>query len=362
MDKSKDFFISYNGQDKAWAEWIAWQLEEAGYSTVVQAWDFRPGDNFILKMQEAATQASRTVAVLSPNYLAAPYTQAEWAAAFAQDPTGAKGTLVPVRVAECHLAGLLKTIVHIDLVGLEEAAAKGALLAGIKRERLKPSIAPGFPGQAGRQPPPFPLLLPSIRIKNEIRQLLKSPAAKPLHDEITRQAGVDSATEALLSRPPDSPDFLDLLHAATKSCLQAVTDQKPDLIDSIKHIAGKVFGWLVLLAVDRDQVKCSECQFDPWRNGVEVKLPLETEAGTEVLVSSLGDRAAWFRLIYDNKNRPRVVGKDSFDIDGLELGVGKTDPLIEIQKSIWVEVMKSDPPLPFGSTEQNKVKGDAGGP
>jgi hypothetical protein len=25
----KDFFISYNSADKTWAEWIAWQLEEA---------------------------------------------------------------------------------------------------------------------------------------------------------------------------------------------------------------------------------------------------------------------------------------------------------------------------------------------
>jgi TIR domain len=51
---AKDFFISYNGADKAWAEWIAWQLEEKGFSTILQAWDFRPGANFVLKMQEAS--------------------------------------------------------------------------------------------------------------------------------------------------------------------------------------------------------------------------------------------------------------------------------------------------------------------
>ncbi len=28
----KDFFISYNRADRQWAEWIGWQLEEAGYS------------------------------------------------------------------------------------------------------------------------------------------------------------------------------------------------------------------------------------------------------------------------------------------------------------------------------------------
>jgi hypothetical protein len=53
----KDFFISYTKADQAWAEWIAWKLEEAGYSTVIQAWDFRPGSNFVLEMQRAASTA-----------------------------------------------------------------------------------------------------------------------------------------------------------------------------------------------------------------------------------------------------------------------------------------------------------------
>ena len=39
------FFISYTAVDRAWAEWIAWQLEAAGHRVVVQAWDFRPGEN-----------------------------------------------------------------------------------------------------------------------------------------------------------------------------------------------------------------------------------------------------------------------------------------------------------------------------
>ena len=77
-----DFFISYNHRDSRWAEWIAWQLEAQGYTTRIQAWDFLPGSNFVLEMQKAATDAKRTIAVLSPNYLAAEFTQPEWAAAF----------------------------------------------------------------------------------------------------------------------------------------------------------------------------------------------------------------------------------------------------------------------------------------
>jgi internalin A len=84
----KDFFISYTKADQAWAEWIAWTLEAAGYSTVIQAWDFGPGSNFVLEMQRAAIEANRTIAVLSQKYLESTFTQPEWAAAFAQDPQG----------------------------------------------------------------------------------------------------------------------------------------------------------------------------------------------------------------------------------------------------------------------------------
>src|SRR6266508_5402179 len=101
----KDFFVSYNRADRAWAEWVAWQLEEASYTVVIQAWDFRPGSNFVVDMQKAAAEAQRTIAILSPDYLDARYTQPEWTAAFAQDPTGEKGLLLPVRVRECELKG-----------------------------------------------------------------------------------------------------------------------------------------------------------------------------------------------------------------------------------------------------------------
>jgi TIR domain len=65
----KDYFISYTGADQAWAEWIADTLERAGLGTVLQAWDFRPGENFIQRMNEALLKAERVLAVLSPAYL-----------------------------------------------------------------------------------------------------------------------------------------------------------------------------------------------------------------------------------------------------------------------------------------------------
>ncbi len=140
-----DFFISYTNMDRTWAEWIAWQLEKVGYTAVLQAWDFRPSTNFVEAMNQAAATAERTIAVLSPDYLSSRFTRPEWEAAFAQDPTGEHGVLLPVRIREYSTRGLLPQVVDIDLVGLDEAAATETLLAGVRRERAKPKIVPGFP-------------------------------------------------------------------------------------------------------------------------------------------------------------------------------------------------------------------------
>jgi hypothetical protein len=147
----RDFFISYNRHDREWAEWIAWQLENAGYTTFIQAWDFRPGGNFVTDMQEAAEKSERTIAVLSETYLASKFTLPEWNAAFAQDPTGKQGLLLPVKVRECDPKGLLSQIVYIDLTGVSAEQAAERLLAGVKRSRAKPSTTPGFPG--ANEPP-----------------------------------------------------------------------------------------------------------------------------------------------------------------------------------------------------------------
>lgn len=141
----KDFFISYNKADCAWAEWIAWQLEEEGYTTILQVWDFRPGSNFARKMQQATSEAKQTIAVLSPDYLTSEFTQPEWLAAFAQDPSGDRKTLIPIRVRKCELKGLLRQIIYLDIVGLDETAARQILIKGIFAARAKPERPPQFP-------------------------------------------------------------------------------------------------------------------------------------------------------------------------------------------------------------------------
>ncbi len=155
----KNFFVSFNSADKAWADWIAWTLEEAGYQVVYQPWDFRTGGNFVLEMQKATSEARKTVVVLSDNYLNAVYTHPEWAAAFVRDPRGENRKLIPLRVAPCSPTGLLEALIYADLVGLPADDAKTVVLSAVSDDRLKPAQSPAFPGtpsQPARPEPAYP--------------------------------------------------------------------------------------------------------------------------------------------------------------------------------------------------------------
>jgi hypothetical protein len=128
----EDFFISYNKADKDYTQRIGNWLGQAGFTTILQTNNFVAGSNFVSEIHAALEQARRIILVLSPDYLRAPFTQAEWMAALVKDPTSKNRTLIPVRVRECKPVGLLRPIVYIDLVGLSIKKAKAKFLAEIQ--------------------------------------------------------------------------------------------------------------------------------------------------------------------------------------------------------------------------------------
>ena len=56
----QDFFISYTAVNRPWAEWIAVRLEQAGYTTLLQAGTSAPA---AIYLDQHALTAARTVAV-----------------------------------------------------------------------------------------------------------------------------------------------------------------------------------------------------------------------------------------------------------------------------------------------------------
>jgi tetratricopeptide (TPR) repeat protein len=167
MAQAADFFVSYTSADRAWAEWIAWQLEAEGYTVVVQAWDFTAGRDWAHEMQQATATAERVLPVLSTAYMSSAHGEAEWRVFYARDPSGEQGMLLPVRVDNIDPPGLLKTRVYVDLVDQDAAGAKAALLAAARGARGKPTQEPEFPGErrpagSATEAPRFPRELPPV--------------------------------------------------------------------------------------------------------------------------------------------------------------------------------------------------------
>jgi hypothetical protein len=165
-----DFFISHAGRDTAWAEWLAWQLQQAGYTVELDVWDWAPGEDFVARMSAALESAGRLLAVCTEAYFASVFGGAELRAAFAQR-MAAEGRLVPVLVEPVALPPLYAPLIHLDLTGLDEAAAAA---------RLRDRLAGGRP----TGPPPFPRRGP--------------PADRP---------GFAGALPAMWKVPPRNPRF-----------------------------------------------------------------------------------------------------------------------------------------------------------
>jgi tetratricopeptide (TPR) repeat protein len=152
-DNAVDFFVSHADADTPWAEWIAAELESDGYRVIVQAWDFRPGENSLARLDESLASCQHAVCVLSPTYVDTEV--AARTAALRQGLDGKERALIPVRVADCPVPASLKSIIAIDLFGVEDKTeARRLLLAGVAdhADRLPRHGYPGTPAARVRFP------------------------------------------------------------------------------------------------------------------------------------------------------------------------------------------------------------------
>jgi hypothetical protein len=144
-----DFFISHAGADRAWAEWVAWQLTGAGYAVELDVWDWVPGRNFVTAISDALDRCDRVVALFSAAYFdRSRYTTEEWATALLHRPGTGEGRLVPVRVEDVPVADMpavVRPVVFCDLFGVDPAEARRVLLAAVAGPK-RPDGEPVFPG------------------------------------------------------------------------------------------------------------------------------------------------------------------------------------------------------------------------
>ena len=131
MGETKDFLISYTKADRDWAEWVAWELQEAGYKCTIQAWHFALSQSIVQRMREPLVGSRHLVAILSNGYLASELAGAELDAAPAADPRGLRAKPIPIRVKQRTPDELLRSRIYIDLVGKKLNRCRSGLLGCI---------------------------------------------------------------------------------------------------------------------------------------------------------------------------------------------------------------------------------------
>lgn len=144
-------FISYTSDDVAWARWISDVCTRGGHSVTMQGDAFLPGHNFVLEMEKATRDTERTLVILSKAYLESEYGAAEWAAAFAQDPSGHLRRLIPLAIEPVDATGLWSAIIRVQLYDKSEEDAERAVLDAIETQPSERPLS-AFPGQASPAP------------------------------------------------------------------------------------------------------------------------------------------------------------------------------------------------------------------
>src|SRR6185436_4763252 len=109
-----DFFITYANDDRAWADWIAWHLSNARYSVELDTWDFRPGENYVLRLEDALEAATNVLIIQSQNYGRFTSAMTELDTALVRG----RQRILSVTVDDAEPSIPLHSIVNVDLRGL----------------------------------------------------------------------------------------------------------------------------------------------------------------------------------------------------------------------------------------------------
>ncbi len=161
---TSDFFISHATPDREWAQWIAWQLEAAGFATYLPMRDLRPGSDR-RELEQAIVGSRRAIVTLSPDYIRSDFCEREWRAIADREEDEEEPTLVPVRVRECEPTGQLGRLAYVDLVGLDEPRAAEQLTHGVSTDGRRRGGRPDFPSSVVHEQadePEFPRNLATL--------------------------------------------------------------------------------------------------------------------------------------------------------------------------------------------------------
>lgn len=233
----------------------------------------------------------------------------EWRVAFAADPTGELGLLVPVRVQPCRPPGLMATRVYVDLLDVDEDTARERLLDGVGPPPPRPTST-AFPGAA--------------------------PAADAASQAPGRFPGAGPPVSNLPARNRNfagRAELLDTLHARVRDGVVAAVEAvhglggvgKTALVVEFAHRFASDYD--VIWWVPADQPTTAAAALA----GLARRLGVVPSADQAAVIAELFDllrgRDRWL-LIYDNAEQPHTL-------DGLLPPGGAGNVLVTSRWSAW---------------------------
>lgn len=113
--KGKKVFLSHSSKDKPIVTSVALDLNEKGISTWLDAFDIRPGESIVTKINEGLNKCDYILLFLSENSVKSDWVTKEWETMLWEEVNSQKIKIIPIKIGDCEIPRLLQTKKYINL-------------------------------------------------------------------------------------------------------------------------------------------------------------------------------------------------------------------------------------------------------
>jgi len=142
----KDYYVSCSKYDEEAAKWIEYQISSSGFSTILNPWDYLPGEDFLDKMGEATPLCKKIIILISTQALSDIFSTDTVKIKFLLGESELENNSVIVLIGPCEIKQYFKGFQYIDLVDLSEKEARERLLTNLEPQPEKIILPPPFWG------------------------------------------------------------------------------------------------------------------------------------------------------------------------------------------------------------------------
>jgi TIR domain len=303
-DLSPSIFISHSSSDDGMAAYIAGRLYDLGVRVWIDHKDIGPGDDFVSRIEDALTDATHVLLLLSPHSVASAWVREERNIAQLFVIEGSK-RLIPVLApgfSPAEIPSLLRSRVYIDLNKMDLDDAIDAILVAIGRTKEKSAAAP-------RQV--SAILVESIDILKGNKKRLKDVAIELLVTNSSR-AVISIRQVGILISQPKHVQYLFAPPTMTYEIEIQTSEHRSGLREMLQHFAARFSANVPPVGDVRRFYGSVTEEDDNWSrpiNAVLINAPYETRLTAVFPVHADIPPRERGRLRFAFSSRPLLQGK-----------------------------------------------------